>query len=82
MAEKMLKPDKHTEIKYSIVYLSALMMKEVQRSGIIQYNELKKYIEQKVGNKANENFEQAASFLYLLDKVKYLQELDSFKYNK
>lgn len=78
----MLKPDKHTEIKYSIVYLSALMMKEIQRNGIIQYDELKNYIAQKVGNKANENFEQAVSFLYLLNKVNYSQELDSFKHIK
>lgn len=77
----MLKPDKHTEIKYSVVYLSALMMKEIQRNGVIKYDELKSTLIQKVGNKVNENFEQALSFLYLLDKVNYLQELDSIKQN-
>lgn len=77
----MLKPDKHTEIKYSVVYLSALMMKEIQQNGVIKYDELKNTLIQKIGNKVNENFEQALSFLYLLDKVNYLQELDSIKQN-
>lgn len=77
----MLKPDKHTEIKYSVVYLSALIMKEIQQNGVIKYDELKNSLIQKIGNKVNENFEQALSFLYLLGKANYLQELDSFKQN-
>lgn len=75
----MLKPDKHTEIKYSVVYLSALMMKEIQQNGIIKYDELKNALIQKVGNRVNENFIQALSYLYLLNKVNYLKELDSIK---
>ncbi|RKS98225.1 MULTISPECIES: ABC-three component system middle component 8 [Chryseobacterium] len=78
----MLKPDKHTDIKYSVVYLSAVMMKEIQQSGIIKYDELKNILIQKIGNKVNENFEKALSFLYLLDKVVYLNELDSIKQSK
>lgn len=77
----MLKPDKHTDIKYSVVYLSAIMLKEIQQSGIIKYDELKNILMQKIGNKANENFEQALSFLYLLDRINYLKELDSIKQN-
>ncbi|KQM56124.1 hypothetical protein ODZ84_13860 [Chryseobacterium fluminis] len=77
----MLKPDKHTDIKYSVVYLSAIMLKEIQLSGIIKYDELKNILMQKIGNKANENFEQALSFLYLLDRIHYLKELDSIKQN-
>lgn len=77
----MLKPDKHTDIKYSVVYLSAIMLKEIQQSGIIKYDELKNILMQKIGSKANENFEQALSFLYLLDRINYLKELDSIKQN-
>lgn len=77
----MLKPDKHTDIKYSIVYLSAIMLKEIQHSGIIKYDELKNILMQKIGSKANENFEQALSFLYLLDRISFLKELDSIKKN-
>ena len=77
----MLKPDKHTDIKYSVVYLSAIMLKEIQQNGIIKYDELKNILMQKIGSKANENFEQALSFLYLLDRINYLKELDSIKQN-
>ena len=77
----MLKPDKHTEIKYSVVYLSAVMMKEIQQNGVIKYDELKNTLIQKIGDKVTENFEQSLSFLYFLGKVNYLQELDSIKQN-
>ena len=77
----MLKPDKHTEIKYSVIYLSAVIMKEIQQNGVIKYDELKNTLIQKIGNKVTENFEQSLSFLYLLGKVNYLQELDSIKQN-
>lgn len=77
----MLKPDKHTEIKYSVVYLSAVIMKEIQKNGVIKYDELKSALIQKNGNKVTENFEHSLSFLYLLGKINYLQELDSIKQN-
>ena len=77
----MLRPDKHTDIRYSVIYLSGIIMKVIQESGIIKYDELKNAVIQKTGSKANENFELALSFLYLIDKINYQKELDSLKQN-
>lgn len=75
----MIKPDKHTEIKYSIVFLSAIMMREIRKNGIIKYEDLKETLIQKRGKGVNENFEKTLSFLYLLGKIIYLAESDAIK---
>lgn len=74
----MLAPDKHTIIKFSVLYLAGLMLKEIQRNGIIKYDELKSIVVDSVGSTVGDNFEYALSFLFLLDKIKYEQSLDSF----
>jgi hypothetical protein len=73
----MLTPDKHTNIKYSILYISGLIMSEINRSGIIQYDDLKNVIINKLGNNLGDNFEYALSFLFSIDKINYNKELDS-----
>lgn len=78
----MLRPDKHTDIKYSIVFLSALMLKEIQKSGIIKYDELKSGLMDKIGRGVADNFELTLSFLFLLGKIEYVKNLDSFKSGK
>jgi Cys-tRNA synthase (O-phospho-L-seryl-tRNA:Cys-tRNA synthase) len=75
----MLKPDKHTDIRYSIVFLSAITMNEIQKSGIIKYDELKSDLIDKIGKGVAENFELTLSFLYLLGKIEYVNKLDSIK---
>jgi len=77
----MIKPNKHTEIKYSIVYLSAVMLKEIQANGIIKYDDLKNALIEKVGKGSSENYEYALSFLYLMGKIEYIESLDSIKNN-
>lgn len=74
----MLAPDKHTIIKFSVLYLAGLMLKEIQHNGIIKYDELRSFVVDSVGSTVGDNFEYALSFLFLLDKIKYEQSLDSF----
>lgn len=78
----MLAPDKHTIIRFSVLYLAGLMLKEIQRNGIIKYDELKSFVNCSVGRSVGDNFEYALSFLFLLDKIKYEQDLDSFITNQ
>lgn len=75
----MLKPDKHTDIKYSIVFLSAVMMKEIIDNGIIKYDDLKNNLAGKIGQGITENYEYALSYLYLLGKIEYVETMDSIK---
>lgn len=78
----MLAPDKHTIIRYSVLYLAGLMLKEIRRNGIIKYDELKSFVNYSVGRSVGDNFEYALSFLFLLDKIKYEQGMDSFITNQ
>jgi Cys-tRNA synthase (O-phospho-L-seryl-tRNA:Cys-tRNA synthase) len=75
----MIKPDKHTNIKLSVPYLSAVSLGEIQRNGVIRYDDLKNVLIQKVGAGASENFQYALSFLYLMGKIEYVEKLDSIK---
>ncbi len=75
----MIKPDKHTNIKLSVPYLSAVSLGEIQRNRVIRYDDLKNVLIQKVGAGASENFQYALSFLYLMGKIEYVEKLDSIK---
>jgi Cys-tRNA synthase (O-phospho-L-seryl-tRNA:Cys-tRNA synthase) len=75
----MIKPDKHTNIKLSVPYLSAVSLREIQKNGIIRYDDLKNVLIQKIGTGATENYQYALSFLYLMGKIEYLEKLDSIK---
>ena len=75
----MLRPDKHTDIKYSIVFLSAVIMKEILDNGIIKYDDLKSSLTDKIGKGITENYEYTLSYLFMLGKVEYVDKLDSIK---
>jgi hypothetical protein len=74
----MLSPNKHTSIKYSILYIAGLIVSELKRSGIIKYDELKDVVINSTGKELGENFEYSLSYLFLLDKISYNQHSDTF----
>ena len=73
----MLIPHKHTDIKYSVLYISGLIMYEMNRSGIVKYDDLKNVVINQVGKELGDTFEYALSFLYLLNKISYNQQSDT-----
>jgi hypothetical protein len=73
----MLAPNKHTDIKYSIPYIAGIIMREMKRSGIIQYDDLKNVIISEVGKEIGDSFEYSLSFLYLLNEISYNQQSDT-----
>lgn len=73
----MITPDKHTNIKYSLVFVSGIVLKTVQKNGIIRYDELLNTTIKQTGNQAKDIFQFALSFLYLNNKIVYNQKLDS-----
>lgn len=74
----MLTPNKHTNIKYSIPYIAGLIFREITRSGIIQYDDLQKVILSSTSKEIGDSFEYSLSYLFLINKIDYNQELDSF----
>lgn len=73
----MLVPNKHTDIRYSILHISAIIMEEMQRSGIVNYDDLKNSIISRVGKEIGDTFEYSLSFLYLINKINYNQQSDT-----
>ncbi len=74
----MIAPNKHTNIKMSVLYIAGLALKEITNSGIIKYDDLKRSVTSRVGQNLGDSFEYAISFLFLLNKIVYNQSSDSF----
>jgi hypothetical protein len=78
----MIKPDRHTNPKYSILNISTIILSELNAFYAIQYDNLLNRIIITLGDEAKVNFPYALNFLYLLGKLNYEQETDSFKSNE
>lgn len=78
----MIKPDRHTNPKYSILNISTIVLSELNVFYSIQYDNLLNRIVNILGDEAKVNFPYALNFLFLLGKLNYEQETDSFKANE
>lgn len=73
----MLRPDKHTKLKYSIIYISGLILKTLQNEVVVKYDELKEMLVNRLGIKAKSRLNLSLTFLYSIEKIKYLKDLDA-----
>jgi len=78
----MIRPDRHTNLDYSVINISSFVLKQLNSYYSITYDSLLEKVITNIGNEAKENFPYALNFLYLLGKIVYQQETDSFKYNE
>lgn len=78
----MIRPDRHTNPKFTILNISAIILSELNEFYAIQYDNLLNKIILSLGEQAKVNFPYALNFLYLLGKLNYEQETDSFKSNE
>lgn len=78
----MIKPDRHTNPKYSILNISTVILSELNVFYAIQYDNLLNKIIVSLGDEAKVNFPYALNFLFLLGKLNYEQKTDSFKANE
>lgn len=80
--EKMIKPDRHTNPDTSIVNIGAFILKQLNSFYDISYDDLMKKVIDNIGESSKENYPYALSFLYLLGKLEYIEQTDSFRYNE
>lgn len=78
----MIKPDRHTNPKYSILNISTVILSELNVFYAIQYDNLLNKIIAVLGDEARVNFPYALNFLFLLGKLNYEQKTDSFRANE
>ena len=77
----ILTPSKHTNLHYSVVNISAHILRVLQESEIIKYNDLLNALKLKIGIDVNEVFMSSLTFLYIMKKIEYIEELDSIRLN-
>ena len=75
----LLLPTKHSSLKYSILNISAMILKTLKENSIIGYIELLEYLKYSIGEDIEDMFLLSLSFLYTLKKIEYIKELDSIR---
>lgn len=78
----MIRPDRHTNLDYSVINIGSFIIKQLNSFYDISYDTLLEKVVTTLGAEAKENYPYALNFLYLLGKLTYNQETDSFLYNE
>jgi hypothetical protein len=75
----MLKPDKHTNPVLSVINVAGLIIKEIRNDGIVGYNDLLASLKKQTTDSVKSIFHYSLSFLYLMDTIEYIPELDALR---
>ena len=75
----MLKPDKHTNPVLSVVNITGLIIEQIKNNEIVSYDDLLNNLINQTSESVKEVFLYSLSFLYLLDKVEYIPDLDALR---
>lgn len=75
----MIRPSKHNDPDKTLVYASFLMLKRLQKSKIVSYEELLGFIKKEITS-GEYLFLPALNFLFLLGLVNYQAKNDMIEY--
>jgi len=75
----MLKPDKHTNPVLSVVNIAGLVIERIRNDEIVSYDDLLSNLVNQTSESVKDIFLYSLSFLYLLDKIEYIPDLDALK---
>jgi len=75
----MLKQDKHTNPVLSVVNIAGLIIEQIKSNEIISYDDLLSNLVKQTSESVKDVFLYFLSFLYLLDKVEYIPDLDALR---
>ena len=76
----MIQPDRYTNPDFSVINISSVILEKLIKENRISYDNLLKEVIYKVGDEAKENYPYALNFLFLLGKINYISQNDSFEY--
>lgn len=76
----MLTPRKHLNLDVSVLRVSALMLRELQKRGVIEFEKLRSFIIRRVGPDGEIAFLPALDFLYLLGRAEFHLKNDTIEY--
>ncbi|MBE9480111.1 MAG: hypothetical protein IMY69_00280 [Bacteroidetes bacterium] len=75
----MLKPDKHTNPVLSVINIAGLIIEQIRNDEIVNYDDLLSNLVNQTSESVKDIFLYSLSFLYLLDKIEYIPNLDALK---
>lgn len=78
----MITAHKYLNLDLSVVNVSALIIDKLKKNSLLQYDELLRIAVSAHGEIARETFPYALNFLFLVDKINYLSEIDGFQLNE
>ncbi len=78
----MLKPDKHTNPVLSVINIAGLIIEQISNNEIVGYDELLSNLVNQTSKSVKDVFLYSLSFLYLLDKIEYIPDLDALRLKK
>lgn len=73
----MLTPTKHTNIKYSVIYIAGKVLGFLKKETIIKYEDLKEMLVNEIGVNAKNNIDYSLTFLFSIGKIEYLKKIDA-----
>jgi hypothetical protein len=76
----MLTPEKHLNLDVSALRISAIMLREIKKKGVVELERLRAVVLRRVGSDGEPAFLAALSLLYLLGRVEYHLKNDTLEY--
>ncbi len=73
----MLTPTKHTNIKYSVIYIAGKVLGFLKKESLIKYEDLKEMLVSEIGGNAKNNIDYSLTFLFSIGKIEYLKSIDA-----
>jgi hypothetical protein len=78
----MITAHKYLNLDLSVINISSLIIDKLKKNNLLKYDELLGIIVSILGEKSKEVFPYALNFLFLLNKISYFSELDTFELNE
>jgi hypothetical protein len=76
----MLTPKKYLNLDVSVLRVSSLMLNELRKRKVIEFERLRAIVLKRVGGDGDLAFLPALNFIYLLGKVDYHLKNDTLEY--
>ncbi|XLS29610.1 ABC-three component system middle component 8 [Flavobacteriaceae bacterium M23B6Z8] len=73
----MLTPTKHTNIKYSVIYIAGKVLGFLKKESLIKYEDLKEILVSEIGVNAKNNIDYSLTFLFSIGKIEYIKNIDA-----
>lgn len=74
----MIEANKYLNLDLSVIRISSKIISELKENDIVKYDELLKSLQNRIGDEVKQVYTASLSFLFLLGKIEYYEEIDAF----